>query len=268
MDLIGPYSTGRFPPERLGISDALANRTSKPYIGAFLEVDVTEARKALRDFRRREGRALSFLAWFSWCLGRTVADHPHIHTLRLGRRKTVTFEDVDITLQVEKDFEGERIPVPYVLRKVQEKSPSQIGEEIDAALEAEVGTEMRSLDSEKRGLLVRLYPCFPRFLRSIFWRRYYRNPFLTKKISGLVGITSLAMFGRDPAWVLPSPTIPISIALGTISRKPWVVDEAVVPRDILALTVMIDHDLVDGAPAARFLNDLAGRLKRGEGIPR
>jgi pyruvate/2-oxoglutarate dehydrogenase complex dihydrolipoamide acyltransferase (E2) component len=47
-----------------------------------------------------------------------------------------------------------------------------------------------------------------------------------------------------------------------------VVDEAVVPRDILALTVMIDHDLVDGAPAARFLNDFVTRLKKGEGIER
>ena len=84
---------------------------------------------------------------------------------------------------------------------------------------------------------------------------------------GLVGITSLAMFGRDPAWVLASPTIPISIALGTISRKPWVVNEEVAPRDILALTVMIDHDLVDGAFAARFLNDLVLMIKKGEGIP-
>lgn len=177
-------------------------------------------------------------------MSRTVGEHRHIHTLRLGRRRTVTFEDIDITLQIERVLDGKRIPIPYVLRKSQDKSPAEIGAEIDSALTAEVGGRARTLDAEKWGLLVRLYPRFPKFIRSLFWRRFYKNPFLTKRISGLVGITSLSMFGRDPAWVLPSPTIPISIALGTISRKPWVVKEKILPRDILALTFMIDHDLV------------------------
>jgi pyruvate/2-oxoglutarate dehydrogenase complex dihydrolipoamide acyltransferase (E2) component len=51
-----------------------------------------------------------------------------------------------------------------------------------------------------------------------------------------------------------------------IARKPAVIDERVQPRDMLDLTVAFDHDVVDGAPAARFVKRLVELIESGYGL--
>jgi len=42
------------------------------------------------------------------------------------------------------------------------------------------------------------------------------------------------------------------VALGGIVEKPGVVDGCIAIREYLDLTLLFDHDVIDGAPAARF----------------
>jgi pyruvate dehydrogenase E2 component (dihydrolipoamide acetyltransferase) len=46
------------------------------------------------------------------------------------------------------------------------------------------------------------------------------------------------------------------LGVGRISREPAVIDNQIVPRDRLTLSLTFDHRIVDGAPAARFLDML------------
>lgn len=46
------------------------------------------------------------------------------------------------------------------------------------------------------------------------------------------------------------------LGLGRIARQPAVVDNQIVPRDQMTLSLTFDHRVVDGAPAARFLDKL------------
>jgi pyruvate dehydrogenase E2 component (dihydrolipoamide acetyltransferase) len=48
------------------------------------------------------------------------------------------------------------------------------------------------------------------------------------------------------------------LGMGAATRRPAVVDEAIVPAWMLTLVLTFDHRFVDGAPAARFLAALAG----------
>jgi pyruvate/2-oxoglutarate dehydrogenase complex dihydrolipoamide acyltransferase (E2) component len=54
-----------------------------------------------------------------------------------------------------------------------------------------------------------------------------------------------------------------AVLVGGISQKPMVVDGRVEPREVMDLTVTIDHNVVDGAPAARFGADLRRMLETG-----
>lgn len=70
-------------------------------------------------------------------------------------------------------------------------------------------------------------------------------------------ITNLGMYGVDsftPIINLPQSAI---LGIGRIVREPAVVGETIVPRDQLTLSLTFDHRIVDGAPAARFLQTLA-----------
>ena len=71
---------------------------------------------------------------------------------------------------------------------------------------------------------------------------------------GTFTITNLGMYGIDaftPIINLPQAAI---LGIGRTVCKPAVHDGEVVPRQMVALSLTFDHRVVDGAPAARFLN--------------
>jgi pyruvate dehydrogenase E2 component (dihydrolipoamide acetyltransferase) len=73
---------------------------------------------------------------------------------------------------------------------------------------------------------------------------------------GTFTITNLGMHAIDaftPIINLPQCAI---LGAGRIIARPWVVDDQVMPRKIMALSLTFDHRVVDGAPAARFLNTI------------
>ena len=57
--------------------------------------------------------------------------------------------------------------------------------------------------------------------------------------------------------------MPLTVLIGGVAERPWVIDGEVVVRRILDLTVTIDHTTVDGAPAARFGATLRELLETG-----
>ena len=59
----------------------------------------------------------------------------------------------------------------------------------------------------------------------------------------------------------------VSVAVGGISEKPGFVGEKVERREYLSLTVTLDHDVLDGAPATRFVSRFVELLEAGYGIP-
>ena len=73
---------------------------------------------------------------------------------------------------------------------------------------------------------------------------------------GVFTITNLGAFGIDaftPIINLPQAAI---LGVGAIVREPAVVNDQIVVRDQVTLSLTFDHRVVDGAPAARFLQDL------------
>lgn len=57
-----------------------------------------------------------------------------------------------------------------------------------------------------------------------------------------------------------APTIGLVALLGLEDGTP-------APRDQLCLTISFDHNVVDGAPAARFTERLKGLVESGYGLP-
>jgi hypothetical protein len=67
-----------------------------------------------------------------------------------------------------------------------------------------------------------------------------------------VGFTSVGMFGNSGGWGVGMPNHPLAVTIGGIASKPAVVDGRIEIREFLSVTLSFDHDVVDGAPAARF----------------
>ena len=110
----------------------------------------------------------------------------------------------------------------------------------------------------------------PLLVFKVFWPVFYwlkeRTPSLQKKYGGTVCVTSVGMFGRGGGWGIPVSDYTLQLTVGGIAPKPAVIDGQMVLRDYLSLTLSFNHDLVDGAPAARFTEELKELMERGNSL--
>lgn len=56
------------------------------------------------------------------------------------------------------------------------------------------------------------------------------------------------------------------VTVGSIEKRMAFNGESHEEREFLSLTGSFDHAIVDGAPAARFMNQFLGTLKSGMGL--
>lgn len=78
----------------------------------------------------------------------------------------------------------------------------------------------------------------------------------------VITISNLGMFGIDRFLAVINPPESAILAVGRAKPSPVVVDDAVVVRDMLTLTLSVDHRAVYGAEAATFLGRIAELLER------
>ena len=80
---------------------------------------------------------------------------------------------------------------------------------------------------------------------------------------GTFTISNLGMFGIRQFRAVINPPESAILAVGSVERKPIVVDEQdrVEVRPIISLTLSADHRVIDGRVAARFLSDLVTGLE-------
>jgi pyruvate dehydrogenase E2 component (dihydrolipoamide acetyltransferase) len=78
---------------------------------------------------------------------------------------------------------------------------------------------------------------------------------------GTFTITNVGSFGVDSGTPIINPGESAILCFGAIKRKPWVVDDKVVPRDVCTLSLSFDHRHVDGEAGSRFLADVASILE-------
>jgi len=78
---------------------------------------------------------------------------------------------------------------------------------------------------------------------------------------GTFTITNVGSFGVDAGTPIINPGESAILCFGAIKRKPWVVDDQVVVRDVCTLSLSFDHRHIDGEAGSRYLADVAGILE-------
>lgn len=71
---------------------------------------------------------------------------------------------------------------------------------------------------------------------------------------GTFTITNLGSYGVDEFIAVINPPESAILAVGSIVKTPVVVDDEIVVKPIMKLSLTYDHRIVDGGPAAKFLN--------------
>ena len=178
------------------------------------------------------------------------------------------FDDVDVTIIIERTVAGEKLPMPYIVRQSNNKTVAEIHAEIRAAQKSTVASGDVQVGSSTAAWMMQIFVMLPQFLRNLFfWQPLFRDPFRFKRTMGTVSVTSISMFGGGGmSWGISIGIHPLLIAVGGIAKRPGVIHEQVVIREYVGMTVMFDHDVTDGAPVARFIRYLRELMEGGYGI--
>jgi 2-oxoisovalerate dehydrogenase E2 component (dihydrolipoyl transacylase) len=74
-------------------------------------------------------------------------------------------------------------------------------------------------------------------------------------------VSNFGAFGVDGGIPIINPPEAAILGVGRISSRPWVVDEDVVPRSVLELSLVFDHRVADGGVAGGFIRHLADLIE-------
>jgi pyruvate/2-oxoglutarate dehydrogenase complex dihydrolipoamide acyltransferase (E2) component len=269
-DLIGSFEVRKFLEIRTPTIDTMRWGSKRHHIPILLEIDVTDARVAIRA-QKKLGQRIGFTGWIVKCIAQAVSEHKSVQALRQGKR-LVVFDDVDVAILVERAVgesgAGETLPMPFMIRKANEKTVATIHAEICAAQQQPLVTGEVQYNSARASWLIKFYTRLPGIVRDLFfWQPLFGNPFLIKQKMGTIGITVIGISGQSGmSWGIPIGIHPLLVAVGAIAKRPGVVDEQIAIREYVGLTILFDHDVIDGAPVARFIRRLQELITGGYGL--
>ena len=220
---------------------------------------MTRPRAFIREHKAKTGELLSFTAFIVTCLARAIHTNPSVQAYRNWRNQLVLFDDVDVVTMIETEMDG--VALPHIIRTANRKSFRQIHDEIRSV-------QAKPTRSDQKTGLEQWGPRLPRFVRDVFYWALFQNPHWLKKIAGTVVVTAVGMFGKGGGWGLGAGLAmhTLGLTIGGIAEKPGIAEGQIVPREYLCVTISLDHDIVDGAPAARFAQHFEELVESGYGL--
>jgi pyruvate/2-oxoglutarate dehydrogenase complex dihydrolipoamide acyltransferase (E2) component len=248
------YRVEPFGANRQMVAASSAVSREHDTIHLLIEADITGPRRLIAQHREHTGERLSLTGYVVACLARTLDEFPEFNAFRKGNR-LILLDDLTISVLFEREFEGERVPEPVGIQRANRKSYRQIHDELRASQERP-GERLGATTGVAWTRLI------PGFLLRTFVRLASRNIAMQKRF-GVVGVTAVGMFGSGPMWLVPLTSATVTVAVGSIASRPALIDGELEEREHLCLTVSFNHDIVDGAPAARFASRFAGHLSSG-----
>jgi len=244
------YSSEPLSFNRKMVAASASVTARKNTIHSMAEVDITEPRRRLKAHFEKTGQKLSLTAYIVYCLAQVIRDHPHLNSF-VRRNRLITLDEVTVSVLIEREFDGENAPEPVSIKAAQDLTYLEINNQIREAQSDRV----QQLGTQHGMSWVRFIPGF--LLRS-FIRIADHNLKMAARY-GKIAVTAVGMFSKEPIWFIPHGS-----TVGSIEKRHEISETGPKTREYLCLTASFDHDIVDGAPAARFMNQFLETLGSGK----
>jgi pyruvate/2-oxoglutarate dehydrogenase complex dihydrolipoamide acyltransferase (E2) component len=262
---MGPYQVVELTRARRLMINMLNLSGPTHSMYGLLEVDVTVARRFIAEHKARTGETLSFTGFLVYCLARAVEENKMVQAYRKGSKQLVVFEDVNVAMMIERQVGDKRALMGHVVRCANCKTLREIHQEIRTTQSTPVPPG-RGLPAWLAAGLLLPWP-LSKWFRALLGLIGRLDPTTVVSMAGTVSITAVGMFGQGHSgWGIYAPAQSLELVVGSMAWKPAVVEGRIEPREILHLTVVFDHDVIDGAPAARFTKRLIELIESASGL--
>lgn len=213
----------------------------------FYEIDMTWA-ETLRQQLKEKGVRVTATAILLKAIGIAQRLHPASRTAILPWGRTVTFNDIVAGFTVER-YVGPQPAVFFGSIDAPDSKPLvQVAEELRAYGEDEIST-VPQLDIENK------FNNMPwLFRRFILWLGMRFPKVRLRYLGATFGVSSLGKFGCT--MLIPPCVSTSTFGVGAIEQRAVVREGRIEVRPMMTLILNFDHRLIDGAPAARFMQDV------------
>lgn len=237
---------------------ASVNGNKKNAIHCMAKIDVTKPRTQRREIINSRGEMISFTAYIVKCFAETIKEFPEMNSFIRGRN-LVILNDINISVLVERDLDGVKVPEPVGIKQADNKSVMEIQNEIRIA-QGHEGNKLGNLSNTSWVNYI------PGFLLKTFIKIADRNISMAKKY-GKTAVTAVGMHSSTSSWFIPHGTATVLLTVGSLTKENVLKEDgSVESREMLHLTASFDHEIIDGSPAARFMKRLEEVIAGGENM--
>jgi len=211
-----------------GLRGIIAERLSagwreRPQVTLTTDADATNLVSARQQMLAETGEKIAYDAFLVKCVARALTEHPALNA-RLGPSGIELLAEINVGVAVDTD-RGLLVPV---VRDAPRLSLRQVQAQLQTL--ADRARAGRSLPDDLAG--------------------------------GTFTVTNLGMYEIDAFTPIINPPECAILGVGRIVARPVGLNGQVVLRDMLTLSLSFDHRLVDGGPAARFLQRVKQWIER------
>lgn len=232
-----------------------------------VELDVTELEKYISQ-KRKNGVKTTLTYILTLIVGRAIREEvPELNTY-VKRGKIKQREQVDATVSVllpggqmgsVKVENADQLTIDELSDKIAEKiRDSRKGNENDTMQSKSM---LANVPWPFRNWLFKLYRTL-----TIHWGISMPVIGLDSNSFGSYVISNIGSVGLDTGYgsLLPSSNVSVVFILGSIVKKPVIINDKIVPRRIMALSATLDHRVVDGSHGGRLFRQIKHYIKHPE----
>lgn len=249
------------------VASTIYKKPSDSKIYGTVELDVTELEKYVAK-KRKEGVKTTITYLIALIIGRAIRqDVPQLNTY-VKRGKIVQRDKVDGMVSVllpggemgtVKIEDADQVTIQEVTEEIAQKiRDSRKGKENDTM---QTKSLLANIPWPFRRWLFRLYK-----LVTIDWGISIPGLGLDSNSFGSYVVSNIGTVGLDTGFgsLLPSSNISLIFILGSILKKPAVVNDEIVPRRIMLLSATLDHRVVDGSHGGKLFRCIKQMVKNPE----
>jgi pyruvate/2-oxoglutarate dehydrogenase complex dihydrolipoamide acyltransferase (E2) component len=224
-----------------------------------VEIDITDLEQYINQ-KRKEGVKITLTHFFLLATARAIKEQiPELNTY-VKRGNIYSFEQIDATVSVLlANGEMGSIKMQNVDKLTLQDAAVKMKEEINKSYK---GDENATMKMKER-------------LASIPWPFrgwvYHTIRYITTTLGisipslglsannfGSFILSNIGSIGLDVGYpaLMPSANIAFVLIMGGVSKKPWVVNDQIVPRTIITLGAALDHRVIDASHGGKLFKYL------------
>ena len=249
------------------VASAMYAKPTDSKIYGTVELDVTEIEKYISK-KRKEGVKTTITYLMTLILGRAIRQDVMELNSFVRRGKIMQRDQVDATVSVLlKGGQMGSVKVENADQLTTDEISGMIGKRI---AESRKGNENQDMQSKSmlssipwpfRNWVFKLYRTL-----TIKWGVSMPGIGIDPNSFGSFIVSNIGSVGLDTGYgsLLPSSNISFVMVLGTINKKPVVINDEIVIRKIMAISATLDHRVVDGSHGGRMFRLIKHFIKNPE----